>query len=476
MRSCRFEPVACDLMDRRHLSLARESDSRLDSVISSAAEALLLVEMDGDDLVQVRERLRQMVDRVRFKKRLAFDSLQTSAREEIELCEQLAKKTVPTLYRLKGSTRALPFVEDLAIPPETLPKFLVEMQNVLKRHQVTATLFAHAGHGQIHLRPFLDLSDPAHVRTMELLAGDLYEVVFDVRGTISGEHGDGLSRTAFIPRQYGDLAQVFAEIKRIFDPQNTFNPGKVVGNDPYLLTRNLRPPNDATAAPAAPATNGEPSPPRDLFELHLNWTKAELSHMARSCNGCGACRTSEPGSRMCPIFRFAPAEEASPRAKANLIRGLLTGQLPPDAIRKPDFKAVADLCVNCHMCRLECPAGNRHSADDDRSQGGLRGQRRIAAGRLGADAARLVQRAGHRVEPAGELGPGQSAVAVADGKDTGAGARPQAAPLFPAQFPPPSPSAPAHSAHARAPAARCCTSSTPMPTITTRNWAKPWWP
>ena len=111
---------------------------------------------------------------------------------------------MPTLYRLKGSTRALPFVEDIAIPPAALAPFLVEMQNVLKRHQVTASLFGHAGHGQLHIRPFLDPDDPEHVQTMAALASDLYEAVFQVGGTISGEHGDGLSRTQFVQRQYGD--------------------------------------------------------------------------------------------------------------------------------------------------------------------------------------------------------------------------------------------------------------------------------
>jgi FAD/FMN-containing dehydrogenase/Fe-S oxidoreductase len=353
-----FRPTACDLMDRRHLSLARETDPRFESLLPPATEALLVVEMDGDDPVEVRDRLRQMVERVRQKKRLAFDARQTAQAEEIELFEQLARKVVPTLYRLKGSTRALPFVEDLAIPPETLPRFLVDMQNILKRHQITATLFGHAGHGQLHLRPFLDLGDPAHVRTMEQLAPELYDAVFEVGGTISGEHACGLSRTAYIPRQYSLVARIFADVKRIFDPQNILNPGKVVGDDPGLLTRNLRP---VEIPPVEPTTTqdgqAESAPPKPLVELQLNWNQAEISQMARSCNGCGACRSQEPSVRMCPIFRFAPAEEASPRAKANLIRGILSGQLDPDAPKRDDFKEVADLCVNCQMCRLECPAG-----------------------------------------------------------------------------------------------------------------------
>jgi FAD/FMN-containing dehydrogenase/Fe-S oxidoreductase len=353
-----FKPAACDLMDRRHLSLARESENRYADLIPATAEALLLVEIDGNEAVEVRERFRMTVDRVRQRKKLAFDARLASNEEEIDFFWRLPRQTVPTLYRMKGSTRAIPFVEDMAIPPETLPKFLVEMQNILKRHQVTATLFAHAGHGQLHLRPLLDIGDPAHVRTMEQLAADLYDAVFQVRGTMSGEHGAGLSRTSFMPRQYGDLCRVFREVKRIFDPQNILNPGKVIGDDMTLLTANLRP--AASVSPeAVPQTEATASvaPPRDPLELQLLWTKAEVNQMARSCNGCGSCRSQEPQVRMCPVFRFAPNEEASPRAKANLMRGILSGQLDPDAMKKADFKAVADLCVNCKMCRLECPAG-----------------------------------------------------------------------------------------------------------------------
>ncbi|HUY31643.1 MAG TPA: anaerobic glycerol-3-phosphate dehydrogenase subunit C [Pirellulales bacterium] len=387
-----FAPAACDLMDRRHLSLAREGDVRYDVLIPATTEALLLVECQGDDAVEVRERLRSIVDRVRRKRKLAFDSRQTFSHDEMDLYWQLARKVVPTLYRLKGSTRALPFVEDMAIPPEALPKFLVEMQNVLKRHQVTATLFAHAGHGQLHLRPFLDLGDPEHVRTMAALAGDLYEAVFAAEGTISGEHGAGLSRTAFVERQYGPLFEVFRQVKRLFDPLNVFNPGKIISDEPPRPTDHLRPvvrgaavagPDSAPPSAMAPvdptaAENGQTAaageigsaepvvaaakaetgaPPRALVELQLNWTADEISQVARSCNGCGACRAQDGGVRMCPIFRFAPAEEASPRAKANLMRGILSGELAPEQIASEEFKRIADLCVNCQMCRMECPAG-----------------------------------------------------------------------------------------------------------------------
>jgi FAD/FMN-containing dehydrogenase/Fe-S oxidoreductase len=349
-------PSACDVMDRRHLSLARETDPRYAALIPAEAEALLSVELDGPDAQELRERMRQLVDRVRKRKRLAFDSRTATGRGDMELSWRLAQKVVPTLYRLKGSTQALPFIEDIAIPPAALAPFLVEMQNVLKRHQVTASLFGHAGHGQLHIRPFLDPNDPEHIKTMAALANDLYEAVFQVGGTISGEHGDGLSRTQFVQRQYGELYPVLREVKRIFDPQNVLNPGKVIGDDPDLMTRNLRPAVVASPPPAPEELPPEAAPTQ-LVELELNWTRAELTEVAASCNGCGACRAQDSTVRMCPIFRFAPSEEASPRAKANLMRAVLSGQMSPQSLASDAFKTVADLCVNCQMCRLECPAG-----------------------------------------------------------------------------------------------------------------------
>ena len=234
-----------------------------------------------------------------------------------------------------------------------LPEFLVRLQNVLKAQQVTATLFAHAAHGQLHVRPFLDLANPVHVRKMQELAIALYEEVLKVGGTISGEHGEGLSRSWFSQRQHGPLYDVFREIKRIFDPQNILNPGKVVADAPQPLTKNLRP----VVSPAAARTDSESNGKEvKSLKLQLVWPQQDVIHAARTCNGCGRCRTEWEGERMCPIFRFAPREEASPRAKANLLRAVLTGELDPQELAGEPLKSIADLCVNCHQCRLECPA------------------------------------------------------------------------------------------------------------------------
>jgi Fe-S oxidoreductase len=191
------------------------------------------------------------------------------------------------------------------------------------------------------LRPFLSPPTTESARQLEDIARDLYDVVFQSGGTISGEHGVGLSRTAFVKDQYGPLYDVFRQVKQLFDPQNLLNPGKIINDDPHLTSANLRP------APAAPP---------EIVSLQLRWRPEELRQVALRCNGCGNCRTQEPGFRMCPVFHIDPREEASPRAKANLMRQIATGQLPPSELATDEFKRIADLCFNCKQCQLECPS------------------------------------------------------------------------------------------------------------------------
>jgi Fe-S oxidoreductase len=160
-------------------------------------------------------------------------------------------------------------------------------------------------------------------------------------------------------KQFGPLYDVFREVKRIFDPHNLLNPGKVIADVPQPITKNLRLFQRNGAATEQSTASGAAASelPADVkpLELSLIWD-GQLSAEAGACNGCGRCRTQSPDARMCPIFRFAPSEEASPRAKANLMRGVISGELDASLLTTDEMKGIADLCVNCHQCRLECPA------------------------------------------------------------------------------------------------------------------------
>jgi FAD/FMN-containing dehydrogenase/Fe-S oxidoreductase len=348
--------ATCDLMDRRLLTIARELDVRYELLIPAEAEALLLVEYGADDVAEVGDHLRKIIADMTRHQRLAFDARLTIEKDERDFYWRLSRRVVSTLYRLKGNTRALPFIEDIAVPPEMVPEFLVRAQNVFKAHAVTTSMFGHVGHGQLHFRPFLDLGNPQHLRIMQELATDLYEEVLRIGGTISSQHATGLSRTWYVRRQFGPLYDTFREVKRIFDPQNIFNPGKVVADAPQPLIKNVRPVVVVSSEPG-PADSGNPAVAAlPLTDLKLVWDDGQLDRETQACNGCARCRTQGPEERMCPIFRFAPREEASPRAKANLMRAVLSGRLAPESLTREDLKTVMDLCVNCHQCHFECPA------------------------------------------------------------------------------------------------------------------------
>lgn len=335
------QPSACDLMDRRVLSLARDADPRFEQLIPPAGEAALLVEQTGFTLEQIRDRIRMIVASVKDLQGVNAVTHEAYTHDDVEFLWSLPERVVPLLAQLSGPTHPLPFVEDVAVPPEALQDFLVRAQNVFKKHEVTSSLYAHAAAGQLHMRPFLTQPTAGDAQRLENIARDLYQVVFSVGGTISGEHGDGLSRTSFLRSQYGALYAVFKQIKQTFDPHNLMNPSKIISDDPHLTIKNLRP---------------LPAEPPELVPLQLNWNWEQLSDEAALCNGCGTCRTQDDSRRMCPLFRVGITEEASPRAKANLMRHIASGTLAAEEMATPEFKKVADLCFNCKQCELECPS------------------------------------------------------------------------------------------------------------------------
>jgi len=335
------QPSACDLLDRRLLTLAREADSSFAELISPAAEAALIVEQTGFSDRQVRDRVDMVVRTVEALPGQAIVARDGYTPDEVEFLWSLPSRVVPLLTRLKGTTRPLPFVEDVAVPPAALNDFLVRAQKVFQKHQVTASLYAHATAGQLHLRPFLPVPTEQDGERIESIARDLYQAVFAVGGTISGEHGDGLSRTAFIRSQYGPLYKVFQQIKDIFDPHNLMNPGKIVSDDAHVTRRHFRPP---------------PVPVSDVVDLQLQWDPVALTEETARCNGCGVCRTQSPQMRMCPFFRIDLSEQTSPRAKANAVRNYLCGTLDHREIGSDEMKQLADLCFNCKQCELECPS------------------------------------------------------------------------------------------------------------------------
>lgn len=360
--------VACDLMDRRLLQIARDTDPALDAILPREAEAMLLVEIQGESLGDLYDRLSVIREDLSVGTDSAFTTVDTVRKSDRDMYWALSRRVIPRLYRLKGHKSPVPFVEDLSVPREVLPEVLTAIQDTLKDSQCTATVFAHVGHGQLHLRPFLDLGDAKDRVRLHDLSLQIAEVVWKYGGEVSVEHAAGLSRSYLLPRQFGELWQAMGQVKRLFDPQHRLNPGKLFGAVLQKPNENLRP-ADQTIEVAAESrvlieadesvlesakSEGAPVPQLQVLQ---HWPAGGMiTDVARGCNGCGRCRTTSSSERQCPVFRATFREEATPRAKANLLRGVLSGQLDVNDLTLDRAKEVADLCFNCHQCRLECPA------------------------------------------------------------------------------------------------------------------------
>ena len=345
-----LDPSACDLMDRRLLSLARESDVRWSSVVHREAEAALFLEFTGISEREVQQRLSDARTRLASADLRHIITQSTHDPREVDELWKLPQQASVLMARLKGASQPIPIVEDIAVPPEEISSFLTLAQKTFQRHEVTATVFAHAASGQLHLRPMLPFPTEETAARLEALARDLYHHVRGVGGTITGQNGDGLSRTAFIRSQYGRLYRVFQQVKDIFDPQRLLNPDKIISDDGRLTVRHLR------KTMPAPSSNAVTETADLLPVLDLNWSVDDAIRSAAQCDGCGECRSTQSPLRMCPFFRQESAESASPRSKASLLRSALTSGRVDEILTQESLRSVSESCFNCRQCQLECPS------------------------------------------------------------------------------------------------------------------------
>lgn len=335
-------PTACDLIDRRLLRLARGSDAgEVAALIPSAAEAVLLVDYEADSAEAAQKTAQEVANLVGRLDLQALNAVTAWKTAERQRLWQLRDQALPSLYGLKGGPQPLPVIEDVGVPLGNLSEFLRRAQAILKECETTASFLVHAGTGQVHTRPFLNLQRDEDVGRLKRIAELMHTLALDLGGTVSSQHATGLARTPWVARQYGPLYDVFRQLKAIFDPKGIFNPGKKV--DPYATIDGW----PLRTWPRAEEAG---------FQWRLRWQNDEVAKESGHCNGCGQCRSETVGQRMCPIFRATHAEPASPRAKANLLRHLLDQAHDIRNLSANEVREIADLCVHCKMCAWECPA------------------------------------------------------------------------------------------------------------------------
>jgi len=325
-----LSPSSIELLDETFVRLVRQIRPELRHLLPEGCRAALMVEFEGAT-AEVADGLRATAQQLVDRQRLATGMKSAIGTEERQRLWALRNAAAPMVNRIPGPREAVVVIEDLVVLPERLPQLVEGVEQILAKYGVQGTMIGHAGNGNMHVRPILDLREPQDVRRMEDIAGDTCELVASLNGTLAGEHGDGLSRTPYLRRIFGDACEVFGDIKRIFDPRGILNPGKIV-SDGSGVADNLRFGYDYRVAVTGTRFDGEP-----------------LRALVEKCHGCGTCQA------YCPVWNVLGTEEATGRAKANVLREMIHGHLSPDVLADGRFRRLMDLCIDCKLCLTECP-------------------------------------------------------------------------------------------------------------------------
>jgi FAD/FMN-containing dehydrogenase/Fe-S oxidoreductase len=339
----RHAPAALELVDRTLITRAevRPRFHRALRLFDAAAGGTILVEAAGESAAEVAERARAIG-------RERFPGLRATAvlidHEEQEEAWALRESALGLLWNVRGAAKPTAGVEDTAVPPSHLGRYVREFRDVLRRHGTEGSFYGHAGEGCLHIRVLLDLKaagGPAGLRRLTEEVGDL---VLAHGGSLSGEHGDGIARSELLGRMFGaEIVQAFGRVKALFDPERRLNPGKIV--DPLPLDSNLRFHPDYSLQ--EPAT-------------FFDWSQQEgFGRAVENCIGVGKCRKLDAGT-MCPSYMVTLDEQHSTRGRANALREAMLGELLGEGgagIGDPRLREALDLCLSCKACKRECPTG-----------------------------------------------------------------------------------------------------------------------
>ncbi|MFG2072365.1 FAD-binding and (Fe-S)-binding domain-containing protein [Nonomuraea maritima] len=336
-----FDAASVELLDKAILDLSKQrvDYAGLAGILEGEPGALLFVEFFGDAPGEVAD----LVDRLAATWKAnghGYHTLKAVTDEQQTAVLKVRKAGLGLLMASSvGSRRPLAFVEDTAVPPERLLPYVEEFAQVLDRHGLRAGFYGHCSVGCLHIRPFVDLRAPGQIDTMRTVAEEIAELTARHGGVNSSEHGDGLARSEFNRRLFGDrIYEAMRQVKHVFDPDNRLNPGKIVDAPP--MTEHLR-------DPARP----EPRP------LATTLSFAGGMHAAADrCMNIGVCRKDDTGV-MCPSYMATREEEHSTRGRANALVKALSSPDPRRALGDERLHGILDLCLECKACQSECPLG-----------------------------------------------------------------------------------------------------------------------
>ena len=335
------KPSAVEVMDKAILDNTRKNaglDRIRNTYVSGEPAATLCVEMYADRKEDLPPRMQALEADLRSRKLGYHYHTETDIPSQARIWS-LREAALGLSMAMKDDAKSISFVEDTAVPPEKLSEFIGRFLKIVRGHNTTAGVYAHASVGCLHVRPVINMKTETGVRQFEAIATDVANLVVEFGGALSGEHGDGLVRSPFMRQMFGDtLYEAFREVKRAFDPHGIFNPGKIIDAPP--ITNNLRFGAHYTAA--SPAT-------------HFDYTEyGGFANAVEMCSGVGACRKKLSGT-MCPSYMATRDESDSTRGRANAMRLAMSGQMGAGGMSDEGVYQALDLCLECRACKAECP-------------------------------------------------------------------------------------------------------------------------
>lgn len=338
----RHQPSACELMDKIILDCTKQNieQNKNRFFVKGDPEAILCVEFHANSKEEIEQKAKQLQqdfenENVGYHFPYLFGA-------DINKVWNLRKAGLGLLANIPGDAKAVAVIEDTAVAVEDLPNYIADFTKMMDSHQQRSVYYAHAGAGELHLRPILDLKKQNDRVLYRTIATETANLVKKYNGSLSGEHGDGRVRGEFIPLMVGEKNyQLLRRLKYTFDKHNIFNPGKIVDTPP--MDTSLR---------------YEENQVTPQFDTVYNFDKDEgILRAAEKCNGSGDCRKL-PGSggTMCPSYMATRNEKDTTRARANILRDFLSNSTQPNKFNHKEIYEVMDLCLSCKGCTSECPS------------------------------------------------------------------------------------------------------------------------
>ena len=332
----------CELMDKVVLDCTKNNREQAKNrfFLQGDPQAVLMLEVKATTIEEAEIKAEALIEDLKANN-FGYHHPKVYG-ENIAKVLYLRKAGLGLLGNMVGDRKAVACIEDTAVDLYDLPEFIEEFSKIMDKYQQTAVYYAHAGAGELHLRPILNLKKSEDVSLFRKITTETAELVKKYKGSFSGEHGDGIVRAEFIPLMIGDKNyQLLRRIKKAFDPDNVFNKGKIT--DAFPMDESLRYEIDRK----------EP-----VIKTIQDFSESEgILKLAEKCNGSGDCRKSpEAGGTLCPSYRATKNEKDTTRARANTLREFLTNSEQENKFNHKELKEVFDLCLSCKACANECPS------------------------------------------------------------------------------------------------------------------------